>query len=218
VALIVGIIGARLYHVFSSPAGGPVGWEYYRQNPLEIIAFWRGGLQGFGIFGAVAGGFLGMWLYCRLARLDLLRWLDYAAPGLILAQAIGRWGNYFNQELYGPPTNLPWAVYIEPAYRLAGLEQYETFHPVFVYESLANLVVFGVLVGLSLRARRRLRDGDIFFAYLIGYGIVRFGLEFLRPDAWRLGAIAAAQVMALIGIAIGALAIMYRHRSRPAAT
>ena len=106
VCLILGIIGARLYHVFSSPAGGALGWPHYREHPIDIIAFWKGGLQGFGIFGAVIGGILGVWIYARVAHLSFLRWLDYASVGLILAQAIGRWGNFFNQELYGPPARI----------------------------------------------------------------------------------------------------------------
>jgi len=198
--------------VFSSPAGGAVGWDYYRQHPLEIIAFWRGGLQGFGIYGAVIGGVLAIWLYTRLEKLSFLRWLDYAAPGLILAQAIGRWGNFFNQELYGPPSNLPWAVYIEPAYRLAGLEGFERFHPLFLYESLLNLVAFAWLMWLSRRHQVRLRDGDIFFAYLILYAFIRFWLEFLRPDAWKVGGIAVAQIVALGSMAVASAAMFLRHR------
>jgi phosphatidylglycerol---prolipoprotein diacylglyceryl transferase len=212
VCLALGLIGARLYHVFSSPAGGPVGWPYYREHPLEIIAFWHGGLQGFGIYGAVLGGAAGLAVYAALARLSLLRWLDYGAVGLILAQAIGRWGNYFNQELYGPPTNFPWGVYIEPQNRLAGLEGYDRFHPVFLYESLLDLAICAVLIWASRRFRGRLRDGDIFFAYIILYALVRFWLEFLRPDAWKLGGIAVAQLVALGSAALSAVIMFLRHR------
>ncbi len=214
VCLFFGLIGGRLYHVFSSPAGGPVGWPYYRDHPIEIIAFWRGGLQGFGIYGAVIGGVLGVWLYTRLEKLSFLRWLDYTAPGLILAQAIGRWGNFFNQELYGPPTSLPWGITIEPAYRLAGLEAFDRFHPVFLYESLLNLAIFAGLLWLS---RRAAREGDVFFSYLILYPFVRFWLEFLRPDAWMAGGMAVAQIIALACMAGAGAALFLRHRRRPAA-
>ncbi|HNM11188.1 MAG TPA: prolipoprotein diacylglyceryl transferase, partial [Mycobacterium sp.] len=116
-ALIFGLIGARLYHVLSSPPGG-VGWDYYRQNPLDIIAFWNGGLRGLGIYGAIIGGAFGVWLYCRFAHLPFLTFLDIASPGLALAQTIGRFGNYFNQELYGYPTTLPWGIPIDLQHRL----------------------------------------------------------------------------------------------------
>jgi phosphatidylglycerol:prolipoprotein diacylglycerol transferase len=212
--LVLGLVGARLYHVVSTPAGGPLGLAYYREHPLEIIAFWNGGLQGFGIYGAVAGGILAIWLYTRLARLPFLRWLDYGAAGLMLAQAIGRWGNFFNQELYGPPSNLPWAVYIEPANRLAGFENYSTFHPVFLYESLLDLLAFAALIWLSRRPRWHILDGDIFFLYVILYAFVRFWLEFLRPDAWMAGPIAVAQIVALTSMAGAGLLLFLRHRRR----
>lgn len=214
VCLVLGIIGARLYHVFSSPAGGLIGWSYYREHPLEIIAFWHGGLQGFGIYGAVAGGILGVWMYTRLAKLSFWRWADYGAVGLILAQAIGRWGNFFNQELYGPPTDLPWGVYIEPSHRLRGLEMYERFHPLFLYESLLDLAIFGILLWVSRRHQAKLLDGDLFWGYLLSYSFVRFWLEFLRPDAWKIGGIATAQLIALGSIALAVIALLLRHRRR----
>jgi len=214
--LILGIIGARLYHVFSTPAGGAIGWPYYREHPIDIIAFWKGGMQGFGIFGAVAGGILGIWIYTRAVGLSFLRWLDYSAVGLILAQAIGRWGNYFNQELYGPPTDLPWAVYIEPQSRLVGLEGYSYFHPVFLYESILNLTIFLFLFWFSRRYRAKLLDGDIFLLYLVLYPFVRFWLEFLRPDAWKIGGIATAQWLSLASIALAGIVLFVRHRRRRA--
>jgi phosphatidylglycerol:prolipoprotein diacylglycerol transferase len=209
VALVLGIIGARLYHVFSTPAAG-VGWWYYRQHPEAIFAFWRGGLRGFGIYGGIAGGILGIWLYTRWAKLPFLRWLDYAAPGVLLAQAIGRWGNFFNQELYGPPTNLPWGVYIDPAHRLPGLETYERFHPVFLYESLANFAAFLLLLWWSRRGGRR--DGDVFLAYFILYPFIRFWLEFLRPDAWKVAGVATAQWISLACMVGAGITLWLRHR------
>jgi phosphatidylglycerol---prolipoprotein diacylglyceryl transferase len=216
VCLVLGIIGGRLYHVFSTPAGGALGWPFYREHPGEIFAFWHGGLQGFGIYGAVAGGILGVWVYTRLARLPFLRWLDHATVGLILAQAVGRWGNYFNQELYGPPTSLPWGIYIEPAYRLNGLQAFERFHPVFLYESILDLAIFVILVWASRHFRERLRDGDVFLGYLILYPFVRFWIEFLRPDAWKIAGVAMAQIIAVACMASAAVALWLRHGKRGA--
>jgi phosphatidylglycerol:prolipoprotein diacylglycerol transferase len=230
--MIFGIIGARLYHVFSTPTGDFAGWAYYRQHPLDIIAFWNGGFRGLGIYGAVIGGVLAVVIYAGRHRLKLLRWLDILAPGLLLAQAIGRMGNRINQELYGPPTNLPWAFHINPAYpcqepagspKACGLptqltdaarQWYAThgFHPTFYYEALWNLVGFGLLWFGGRRFRKWLRDGDIFLLYLIWYPVGRFWVEMFRPDAWRLGTLATAQWFALAGIALGTLGLVVNHR------
>ena len=233
--LIFGIIGARLYHVFSTPIGDFAGWAYYRQHPLDIIAFWNGGFRGLGIYGAVIGGVLAVAIYARRHQLKLLRWLDILAPGLLLAQAIGRMGNRINQELYGPTTNLPWVFHINPAYpcqepagspQACGLpdrltdvarQWYAThgFHPTFYYEALWNLVGFGLLWFGGRRLVRWLRDGDIFFLYLIWYAVGRFWVEMFRPDAWRLGTLAAAQWFALAGIGLGVTGLLLNHlRSR----
>ncbi|UCC64775.1 MAG: prolipoprotein diacylglyceryl transferase [Anaerolineae bacterium] len=212
VALIMGIIGARLYHVFSSPVGGSVGWSYYRQNPLAILKIWEGGL---GIYGAIIGGVIGVLLYCWVRKFKPLEWLDVGAPGLALAQVIGRWGNFVNQELYGPPTDLPWGIRIPLENRY--LEHRELppetrFHPVFLYESLWSLIGFALLMWIGRRFKDRLRKGDIFLLYLVWYPLGRFLIEFLRPDAWMLGPLAAAQVFALIAIALAILGIIYLHR------
>lgn len=122
--LILGVIGARLYHVISSPTGTNIGFDYYAQNPMEILNFRQGGL---GIYGAVAGGLLAIYIYVRYAKLNFWTMVDIAIPGLFLGQAIGRWGNFFNQELYGYPTTLPWGITIDAAHRLpifADLTQY----------------------------------------------------------------------------------------------
>jgi phosphatidylglycerol:prolipoprotein diacylglycerol transferase len=217
VALIMGIIGARLYHVFSSPAGGSVGWSYYRQNPLAILKIWEGGL---GIYGAIVGGAAGVLLYCLVRKFNPLEWLDVGAPGLAAAQVIGRWGNLVNQELYGPPTDLPWGITISPRNRIAlyhDLSRFpETtrFHPVFLYESLWSLLGFALLMWVGRRFKDRLRKGDIFLLYLVWYPLGRFFVEYLRPDAWMLGPLAAAQVFALIIIALAVLGMVYLHQRR----
>jgi phosphatidylglycerol:prolipoprotein diacylglycerol transferase len=202
VALIVvplGAIGARLYHVIDQ-------WDYYMQNPGMII-----GGQGLGIFGAIIGGALGLIIYTRWKKLSTLRWLDIVAPGLILAQAIGRWGNFFNQELYGYPTDLPWAIYIDPAHRLPGYENYTHFHPLFLYESLWNLLGFAILMLLGRKLRSKLRDGDIFFLYVIHYSIGRFFLEGLKLDVWTLGGIPTARWITGLAIVVAIIVIVFWH-------
>ncbi len=200
--LFLGVVGARLYHVFSSLG-------YYVSHPGEIF-----GLQmtGFGIYGAVAGGALGLWIYARRHHLSFLRWADYAAPGLALAQAIGRWGNFFNQELYGYPTRLPWGIYIAPEYRLKGFEQYDRFHPTFLYESLWNLLSFAILLVLSRKAAKRLLPGDLFLLYGVLYPLGRFFIEFQRPDAWKIGGVPTAQWVAIAAILFFGSVLIYRHQ------
>ena len=219
VVLITGLIGARLYHVFSSPSPpGSIGWEYYRRHPLDIIAFWRGGFAGLGIYGAVAGGALGLLAYTHWNKLPFLRWADSAAPGLVLAQAIGRWGNYINQELYGPPTTLPWGIPIDQGHRIPPYDNLtlhppETrFHPVFLYESLWNFLCFALLMLLARKYSDRLLEGDVFTAYFILYPLGRFFIEALRPDAWKVASIPVAQIIALVCIAGAGATLWYRHR------
>lgn len=213
-AVLLAIVGARLYHVFSEPVGGMVGWSYYRQHPIEILYIWQGGL---GIYGAIVGGIAGVLIYTWRSKLRPLQWLDYATPGLALGQTIGRWGNFVNQELYGPPTTLPWGLVIDAEHRIApynDLSQYPLttlFHPTFLYELLWCLVVF---LGLALLAHylgKRLLPGDILLSYLVGYPIGRFFIEYLRPDAWMMGSLAAAQVFAIICVVAAAAVLVVRH-------
>lgn len=213
VVLVSGVIGARLYHVVSSPAGTDVGLSYYLQNPVKIIAIWEGGL---GIYGAVAGGALGLFLFARYHDLRFWQWADLAAIGLPLAQAIGRWGNFFNQELYGNPTDLPWGIYIDAAHRLprfAGLPAETRFTPTFLYESLWNLGAFLVLLFLARRYSDRLRQGDLFLIYLILYPVGRILVELQRPDAWRIAGLPTAQWVAGGLILLSLVLLWYRHRT-----
>jgi len=223
--LVLGIIGARLYHVFSSPQGGMLGWDYYRQNPIAILQIWRGGL---GIYGAVAGGLLGIYIYARLNKLSFLQWADIGTMGLILAQVIGRWGNLVNQELYGHPTNLPWGITIAFPYRIPPYDDLTVypadtrFHPAFLYESLWNLLGFLLLMYVARRYSERLLDGDILCLYAIWYPVGRIFVEALRPDAWLIRGIPAAQIFAAVAIVVSGGTILYRRRSayargRPAA-
>lgn len=231
--MIAGIIGARLYHVFSSPADG-LGWTYYRENPLQIINFWSGGFRGLGIYGGLVGGVLAIAIYCWRNHLNPLRYLDFIAPNVLLAQAVGRFGNFANQELYGPPTDLPWAFHINPAYPCqlpegapafpqvcgmpnltpATLEWYAThgFHPTFFYEATWNLLMFAGLTLILWRFGDRLRRGDAVLFYLITYPLGRFWVEMFRPDAWRIGTLATAQWIALASILFSVVMLYLRHR------
>ncbi len=200
--LFMGVLGGRLYHVVSS-------LPYYIAHPGEIFGL---RMAGFGIYGAIAGGALGLWLYTSRHKLSFLRWADYAAPGIAVAQAVGRWGNFFNQELYGYPTNLPWGIYIAPENRLAGFEHYERFHPTFLYESLWNLLAFAVLFVLSRKAAKRLLEGDLFLLYGVLYALGRFAVEFQRPDAWKIGGVPTAQWVAIALILFFGSALIYRHQ------
>jgi phosphatidylglycerol:prolipoprotein diacylglycerol transferase len=180
--VLLGVVGARLYHVLTVTPSMGVGRWYYFQHPAQIFAIWEGGL---GIYGAVAGGALGLYIAARRAHEPVLRWMDIIVPGLALAQAIGRWGNFINQELYGKPTNLPWGIYIQPRFRLPGYEMYELFQPTFFYESMWNLATCLVLVYVTWRYRNKLVPGLTTSVYFISYSVARFLLEFVRLRSWR---------------------------------
>jgi phosphatidylglycerol:prolipoprotein diacylglycerol transferase len=223
--VIAGIIGARLYHVLSTPAGCAenipfCGWPWYRNHPLDaIVGITQGGL---GIFGAIVGGLIVVLIYVRRYKLSLARYLDIAAPALIMAQAIGRWGNFVNQELYGPPTDLPWGLAIDAPHRygtFADLARYPLdttrFHPLFLYESVINVIGFIVLV-LVARKWRSKREGDLILIYMIWYGINRIVVESLRPDAWTLaGGLPAAQLISVGMVMVGAALLIVRHMRKP---
>lgn len=210
--LIGGIIGARLWHIFTPPPSmveQGITTAYYLTHPLDAINIRNGGL---GIPGAVIGGGLALYLFSRRRKLNFAIWADIAAPPLALGQAIGRWGNYFNQELYGAPTDLPWAITIDPAHRLPEFTDMATYHPLFLYESLWNLANMIVLLWLGRRYKEWLRPGDLFIIYLIGYPIGRFLLEFLRLDASELAGVNANQTLMLIVMILAAVLLFLRHR------
>jgi len=208
------VIFARLWHVLfpsvsSVEAGRTAQW--YLTHPFDLhdgpFIIWSGGLS---IFGAVLGGALGVAFYARKHRLDLLGWMDMAAIAVPLGQAIGRWGNFVNEELYGTPTDLPWGLRISnPPAEYAG----EThFHPLFLYESLWNLASVAVLLVVWLRWRDRLKKGDFVLLYAISYGTVRFLLEFLRIEVTLSGGVNVSQVVSLGAAILAALLLAYRHR------
>jgi phosphatidylglycerol:prolipoprotein diacylglycerol transferase len=211
-ALIGGIIGARLWHILL-PAGSDIAAGrttlFYLTNPLNALAVWKGGL---GIPGAIIGGFIAVWIYCRRNEIQLGVWADAIAPGLALAQAIGRWGNYFNQEVYGAPTDLPWKLFISPDKRLPGLGSVEYYHPLFLYESLWNLANMGLLLWLGRRYPDKLRTWDLFFCYMVFYGVGRFLLEYLRLDPAPLGTVNGNQMFMLAVILGGVVGLVINRR------
>ncbi len=210
--IIGGVIGARLWHVFTpTPSAIAEGRTtiFYLTHPFDLINLRNGGL---GIPGAVIGGAIALYFYARKHGLNFAEWTDIAAPALALGQAIGRWGNFVNQELYGAPTDLPWKIYIEPLYRLPGFEAQEYYHPLFLYESLWNLANMTFLLWLTRRYSARLKNGDIFLVYLIVYPLGRFLLDFLRLDAAMVGRLNANQTAMAVVAVISALALFWRHR------
>ena len=216
--LIFAVIGARLYHVMTpSPSMAAVGIESpldYFRNPYQLINFRNGGL---GIYGGIAGGALGLFIYSRRAKIPMLGWADLAVVGLALGQVFGRWGNFFNQELYGRPTELPWAVTIDPAYRLAEYHDAVRFHPAFLYESLWSLLTFFVLYFLAKRYSERLLSGELMAGYLIFYAIGRSLLELVRLDSRVITigsfdlSIAIATLISIIIAVLAAIWIVWRR-------
>jgi prolipoprotein diacylglyceryl transferase len=177
-AVPFGIIGGRIYHVITSPQ------QYFGSggNPVDALRIWQGGL---GIWGAISMGAFGAFLYFRTHKttLSFLHFLDALAPGVVIAQAIGRVGNWFNQELFGKPTSLPWGLEIDLRNRPSGFENYLTFHPTFMYEAIWCLLVAFILIKLPIFFRRIVKNqGDVFALYVCGYTLGRLWIEALRID------------------------------------
>lgn len=209
--IVGGIIGARIWHILTPPASmveqGITTW-YYLTHPLDMLMIWKGGL---GIPGAVIGGALALYLYCRKRKLNFWTWTDIIAPGLALAQAIGRLGNYFNQEVYGSPSNLPWAITIDRPYRLPEYVDQATYHPLFAYEAIYNLINMTILLWLGRKYADRLKPGDIFLVYLIIYPVGRFFLEFLRLDPSPVAGLNINQTLMGVTALAAAAALIFRH-------
>jgi len=210
--ILGGVIGARIWHILTPPASNVeqgITTLYYLTHPLAAIAIWRGGL---GIPGAVAGGALAFYFYSRKKKISFGLWADIIAPGLALAQSIGRWGNFINQELYGKPTDLPWAITIDPQYRLPEYLDIANYHPLFLYESLFNLANMFFLLWLGRKFTDKRKNGDVFLSYLVTYPTFRFFMEFLRLDPSFVGGINANQIMMLVIAAFALLFFVWRHR------
>jgi prolipoprotein diacylglyceryl transferase len=202
----VAFIGARLYHVITD-------YGVYSANPTGIFDVAQGGLS---IFGAVAGGIFALVFYANVRGWPIATFLDCAIVGIPLAQAIGRWGNYFNQELFGRPTDLPWGLHVDEAFRPYGYATYEQFHPVFLYESVLDVGIF-IALGLLWRPlQERFRPGCIVGAYLILYGLVRVLMELLRSDPSNMiGPFRLNLVVAVLVLLTGALILIVADRRRP---
>ena len=209
VNVIAGFFGARIHHVLSA-------WNFYSQNLVLIPQVWHGGL---GIYGGVIGGIFATWIYCRVKKISFLSVADLLAPALVLGQAIGRWGNFFNKEAYGLPTQLPWKMFIDAPFRLSPFLDDQFFHPTFLYESLWAVAVFLILVRIfrkgylssskDLKARAGTVSGSVFASYLILYSLGRFFIEALRADVTLFYGVPANQILAL-GLMIAGILILAR--------
>ena len=202
-----GIVGARLYHVITD-------YQLYfgpGRQPLNALKIWEGGL---GVWGAIALGILGGYLVARRRRIAFPAVLDAIAPAILVAQAIGRLGNWFNQELFGRPTTLPWGLEIAAPYRPAGYAQFATFHPTFLYEMLWNLAAAVLLVWLDRRFR--LGHGKVFALYVMLYCAGRFWIEALRIDTVNeIGGFRLNNYTALIGFIVALVWLIWLIRNRP---
>ena len=204
--LVIGAIPcARIYYVAFQ-------WQQYIQRPWwHMLAVWEGGIA---IHGAIIGGTVATIIFARVNRISLWQLLDLVAPSLILGQAIGRWGNFFNSEAFGKPTNLPWKLFIAPQYRPFELINNEFFHPTFLYESLWNLGIFALLLWLffwGLKRANRLKTGTLTAIYLIGYSLGRVWIEWLRTDSLMIGPLKVAQVVSLGAISLGLLILAWLY-------
>ncbi len=208
-AVPFGLVGARAYHVATD-------WERYfgeGGSPIAALYVWRGGL---GVWGGVALGALGVVIGARLKGIRVLPVLDTIAPTVLVAQAIGRWGNWFNQELFGRPTDQPWGLEIDPAHRPAGYEDVATFHPTFLYECLWNLAAFAVLIWLERRFR--LGHGRVVAAYVMLYTAGRAWIEHLRIDPVQLDDVGGLRFnvwMSIVMFLLAAAYFVWSARRRP---
>jgi len=200
-AILAGLAGARLYEVIFN-------WDYYGRFPSKIFAVWEGGLAMHG--GLIVGPLVGAILAKRW-NIPILRGLDVAAPCIVIGQAIGRWGNFFNEEAFGAPTNLPWKLYISPPHRPPGYTRFDYFHPTFLYESLWDFAVFIILVAW-LRHRLRAQPGGLFFAYIGLYSVGRFAIESVRLDSFWLGPFRVAQLASVLGVAVAIAGLAWTRR------
>ncbi len=218
--IIVGVaalIGGRAYHVIDQ-------WHLYQDNLLKIV---MPPYTGLGVYGGIITGTIAAWYLTRRWHQSFWRWADVVAPGIFVMEAIGRWGNFFNQELYGPPTSLPWGVAIDCAHRVGdhGLTQWPCdqypvattgFHPLFLYESVSGALGALTLLWIARRWGSRMRPGDLFLVFLIWYAIVRFVLETFRMGNWTFFGIPTAMLVSAAAV-VGALAVL-AIRHRPGAT
>jgi phosphatidylglycerol:prolipoprotein diacylglycerol transferase len=216
VVAIAALIGGRLYHVIDQ-------WQLYKDDLPRIVL---PPYSGLGVYGGIFAGTIAAFLYIRWKHQRFLPWADAVAPGLFAMQAIARWGNFFNQELYGSPTTLPWGIAIQCQNRTqgypcpAGSDPTATlgqhFQPMFLYESLSGLIGMLALIWLARRFAAR-RPGDLLLVFFIWYGAVRFAVESLKADNWTFFGVPTAQIVAAITVVGAAVILVTRHSrgSRP---
>lgn len=199
IAAVFGFVGARLAYVIQN-------LDIYLTDPIRIFTVWEGGLS---MHGVLAGGMLAIALYARKLQAPFLTLADVVAPAVPLGQAIGRWGNFFNQELFGYPTDVPWKMYIAPEYRPLEWAHSEFFHPVFLYESIWNAAVFVFL--LWYRRQPAAREGDLLFLYLTSYSLGRFWVEFFRIGTPVVAGLTLAQLVSLLIVVLSAFWLKVRQ-------
>jgi len=220
--LLSGIVGARLWYVLNATLGGDTRFS---NEPMEIFRVWNGGLH---IFGAFLFGLAALLIYLKNNNLDTWLFLDAAGPAVLIGQAIGRLGNFVNQELYGPPTGLPWGLRIFPRYayqvpiEVRGKSSQEIlnylestrFHPTFAYEMLWNFAAAGLLLWLSRRYKKELKPGTLFSGWLILAGMGRTWIEFFRPDQPKIGdsVVSYSMIVAALMAIVGAVMLMARYQ------
>ena len=203
--IIFGILGARIYYC-------ALNYDFYLRFPTEIIAIRHGGIS---IHGAIIGGAFGLWLFARRHKLNIKNLFDTVAVGLPLAQAIGRWGNFFNSEAFGAPTNLPWKLYIAPQYRPIPYQNDLFFHPTFLYESILDVVIF-VILFLMAKNNKIKKDGNLVLLYLVLYSIVRIIVESFRIDSVKYVLGQPGAIFVSVGIIILSIILFFinnRQRS-----
>ena len=201
--VLAAIPAARLYYVIFQ-------WDNYAKHPEQIVKIWEGGIA---IHGAIIGGSIAAIIFAKIKQVSFWKLADLVAPSVALGQAIGRWGNFFNSEAFGTPTDLPWKLFIPKESRPFEYINSEYFHPTFLYESIWNLLVFLLLIWLFIddRKRNRLKSGSLFLIYLVAYSIGRFGVEGLRTDSLMFGSLKMAQAISLIGIVIGSIGLLWLY-------
>jgi phosphatidylglycerol:prolipoprotein diacylglycerol transferase len=212
IVAIAALIGGRAYHVIDQ-------WDLlYKDDPVKIFL---PPYSGLGVYGGIITGTIAAFFYIRYKKAPFMRWADIVAPGLFVMQAIARWGNFFNQELYGSPTTLPWGIPIECTHRIADFPcdrfPFETtrFQPLFLYESISGAIGALVLIWMGYHLRKRLRPGDLLLTFFVWYGLTRFFLETLRHDNWTFFGVPTAQVVSLAFVIPAIVILMWRHRGRP---
>jgi phosphatidylglycerol---prolipoprotein diacylglyceryl transferase len=211
--LIAGIIGARIWHVLTPSESMLIdGKNPYFIYPLDILKIRAGGL---GIPGGVIAGVIALWVYAKKKKISFATWLDIFAPGVALAQGIGRWGNFVNQELYGYPTTLPWGIKIDAAH---GGDASLRYQPLFLYDFFFNLFITAVLLIVSRKMSEKLKNGDIFILFAIIYSFGRFFLEFLKVDQNKLWGMGTNQLVMAVVFVVTLAVLIIRHLPRKVVT